>query len=341
MIRVTGIGVVSALGRDVADLGCKRALMAATGAFAYSEIGETPFFQGTLEEDEVRDGFALGLDAAWAALDDAEISPTEVPVSLVLATGAGDTRALEADTEAPARPYDLARQMADAMGLTGVVLTVATACSSSSYAASLARDLLAQGAGHVLLCGVESKSDSSQYTFKSLMALDPAGCFPFAERRNGTVLGAGAAALLLTDTPQGNKRTYARLSGISLTCDGYHDTAPEPEGRAVRRGVDQALAQGGYQHAEIDLFVPHATGTKLNDAIEARLLDTLFGDDARGRMVLLKGDIGHTCGASSAFSMAVAAKALHEGGARAALIGASAFGGNNAAVVMSRAEGAQ
>lgn len=332
---ITGVGVISSLGQDIKDLGVKQAKMTAVGAFDHTEIAATPFYQGVLANEQVTDGFALAKTAALAALDDAGLCPKQVPISLVLATGAGDTWALEHGVGDSARPYDLAYELADALGLSGVVMTVATACSSSSYAVSLARDLLTQGAGYVLVCGVEPKSCTSQYTFKSLMALDSAGCFPFSAKRNGTVLGAGAAALVLSEKPSPMNSDYARLLGIGLTCDGYHDTAPEPDGRAVMRGMEAALEEGGYQPQEIDLFVPHATGTRLNDEIEQRLLDTLFSTSkSRARLVLLKGDIGHTCGASSAFSMVVAAKALRDGQANAALINASAFGGNNSAVLL-------
>lgn len=336
MSLVLGIGIICAIGEDVAALGTARAEVARVGAFDNPLLNDTPFVQGQLDEAAARDALGLAARAGANALNDAGLDPDRDEIALVLATGAGDTRALESG-DATARPYDLAQRLADRLGCRGVTLTVATACSSSSYGVSLAEDLLAQGHGHVLLCGVEAKSDSSQYTFKSLMALDPDGCFPFAEKRRGTVLGPGAAALVLGNGAEAGQRAYGRIAAASLTCDGYHDTAPEPEGLAVRRGIRAALGKAGCGHADIDLFVPHATGTRLNDEIEQRLLSEEFGGRARdGQVLLLKGHIGHTGGASSAFSMAAAALALSEGRANAALIGASAFGGNNAAVVMTR-----
>lgn len=336
MSCVVGIGMISAIGEDARILGSRGAAFAPHSAFDNPLINDTPFVQGALTEAQARDALGLALTACRNALADAGLDTTTDKVALVLGTGAGDTAALENDLAAP-RPFDLAQRLADELGCRGVVLTVATACSSSSYGVALAQDLLEQGAEYVLLCGVEAKSDSSQYTFKSLMALDPNGCFPFQEKRRGTVLSAGAAALVLSAAPAAGATVYGEVKAASLTCDGYHDTAPEPEGLAVRRGIHEALIGAGCSKADIDLFIPHATGTRLNDAIEQRLLGTEFGERAtNGQLRLLKGQIGHTCGASSAFSMVCAAVALRDGHANAALIGASAFGGNNASVVMTR-----
>jgi len=128
---------------------------------------------------------------------------------------------------------------------------------------------------------------------------------------------------------------------VALTCDGYHDTAPDPEGRMLRSGVLRALEMADCEDSVVDLFVPHATGTKLNDEIEQDVLADVFGACRfNDRTILLKGDIGHTCGASAAFSMVAAAKRIRSGAARAALVGANAFGGNNACVLMQRPEGA-
>ena len=334
MSRVLGIGMHCAIGDAPDVLGKATAGVSLSGAFANQKIVDTPFVQGILPEDEARDAFTLAFKACRNALDDAGVNPTNTTVSLVLATGAGDTLGLE-QGQSDARPYDLSARLAEALDCRGVFLTVTTACSASSYGASLALDLIEQGHDHVLLCGVEAKSDGSQYTFKSLMALDPKGCFPFSERRNGTVLGAGAAALLLGPQQAATKTDYGVISAASLTCDGYHDTAPDPEGKALGRGINIALDRARCLPKDIDLFLPHATGTRLNDEIEQSLLDDLFGARAMGDgLMLLKSQIGHTCGASSAFSMIAAARAFSDRRASAALIGASAFGGNNASVVM-------
>ena len=334
MSLVLGIGMTCAIGEDKAVLGRGAATVARTGAFANAQIADTPFVQGVLGDAEARDALGLALVACRSAIADSGLDPASSRIAVIVATGAGDTGPLEAQ-DPDARPYDLVWDLAEALGCRGVLLTVATACSSAPYGAALADDLLAQGHDYVLLCGVEAKSDSSQFTFKVLLALDHDGCFPFSDHRRGTVLGAGAAALVLGHRVPTRGHAYGRISAVSVTCDAHHDTAPDPEGNALRRGMRAALDRAGCGTADIDLFVPHATGTRLNDEIEQRVLREEFGARfEQGRVMLLKGHIGHTCGASAAFSMIAAALALEAGTARAALIGASAFGGNNAAVVM-------
>lgn len=332
MSFVHGIGAVSAIGREPSELGFARADLTRTHAFKDVELQETPFVQGLLKEFEARDAFGLALEASRAALADANVDPSKEAVALVLSTGAGDILQLEAGVE-DCHPYDLGNRLARELGLSDVVMTVTNACASASYGASMALDILATGVSKVLLCGVEAKSTTSQYTFKSILALDPDGCRPFAENRNGTVLGAGAAALVLSETPSG----YGKISSVSLTCDGYHDTAPDPDGIALRRAMLDALQRADCDQTQVDLFVPHATGTKLNDAIENNLLSEIFGVGVSpDRMILLKQDIGHTCGASSAFSMVAAARRIQSGKANAAFIGANAFGGNNACLVIQK-----
>lgn len=335
MSFITGLGAISAIGSGTDTLGQDRAVPTPRGAFLQPEIAETPFFQGNLPEEVSRAAFELALSACRQALADADVDPRRDNIALVLATGAGDTLATECNGEPKVRPYDLALRLALRLGLRGVFLTVSTGCSASSYGVAIARDLINSGCDHVLLCGVEAKSDASQYTFKSLMVLDADGCFPFAEDRKGTVLGAGAAALLFSERPRATRQPYARLSAVSLTCDGFHDTAPDPEGRALRASMEAALAEAAHTSHDIEVFVPHATGTRLNDDIEQTLLSALFGERASPeRMILLKGDIGHTCGASSAFSMVAGACMLRDKRAKAVLIGATSFGGNNASVIL-------
>jgi 3-oxoacyl-(acyl-carrier-protein) synthase len=112
--------------------------------------------------------------------------------------------------------------------------------------------------------------------------------------------------------------------------------------------------------SDIDFVNAHGTGTKENDRIEGRLLTRLFGPGVR--FLSTKGFTGHTLGAAGALEAVFTAAALREGWlpgsagfsqpdpeigvspiiartpvqAASALSTSLAFGGMNAALVITR-----
>lgn len=131
---------------------------------------------------------------------------------------------------------------------------------------------------------------------------NPAAAFrPFDRTRDGFVLGEGAGAIVLETerhVVQRGKRPYAELKSIGITCDNYHMTAPDPEGTYIAKAMRMALLEAGLLPETIDYFSAHGTGTKLNDAVEATALQSVFGDYAHTLPVSsIKGTIGHLLGA--------------------------------------------
>ncbi len=334
-MNIVGLGAVSALGvgrehfYGLATQKAESPIPFCNSGF----LSDTVFYQGVLSDDEARSAHFLAKTAIQEALS-STLSKFR-NVALVVATGAGDTASFESGNTAPGHSYDLAEELARHFGFSGRFVSVSNACASAGYAIPVAKRLLDTGSDAVVLCGVEAKSSTSQAAFKAMMALDPVSCRPFHVERAGTVLGAGAAALLLTaknDVPG-----YAWLLANAINCDGYHATAPQPEGLLVSRCLDQLLTESGLSTDQIDYFVPHATGTQLNDAIEMGLLSRVFPETFNDSCILLlKKWIGHTGGASAAFSYLCAALQLHNRNpvslsttSRYALVSSTAFGGHN------------
>jgi 3-oxoacyl-[acyl-carrier-protein] synthase II len=179
-------------------------------------------------------------------------------------------------------------------------------------------------------------------------------------------IGEGAAVLVLESAASARARgarILGWLLGAGASCDAHHMTAPDPQGAGIARAVDAALADSGLAAAAIDFVNLHGTGTPHNDAAEASMLRTVFGD----RLPTLpltssKGAIGHYLGAAGAIeAVATLLCFLHgavhptpgEGavdpalgldlvtgslrslpGARYALSTNLAFGGTNAAVIL-------
>jgi 3-oxoacyl-[acyl-carrier-protein] synthase-1/3-oxoacyl-[acyl-carrier-protein] synthase II len=180
---------------------------------------------------------------------------------------------------------------------------------------------------------------------------------PFRVGRDGMVLGEGAAVLALA---RGAANPRAFIAGFGATADAVHLTAPDRAGgglaRAARAAIDEA---GGIA---IDLVSAHATATPFNDAAEARAIRTVLGEGSRAVVHPMKAQIGHTLGAAGALELLACVDAMERGIAPAAAgageidddarvtlldraearaIGAalklsSAFGGANAALVVTR-----
>jgi 3-oxoacyl-[acyl-carrier-protein] synthase II len=246
-------------------------------------------------------------------------------IGLAIGTAAGDAEVAErqrlngqAARFALCNPYRAANELAANLPLAieGPAFAVANACSAGLYALAHAADLINQGeADAMIVVGVELLSRVTQAGFQKMTALDPDRCRPFDALRHGTVLGEGAAALVLVSdalrTSAVSSDTYCRLTGTGLSCDAHHPTAPQPDGRDIRAAVDRAMAQAGVSAAQIALVVPHGTGTPMNDRIEGDMLASVAGAHTTEWSVMpIKSHIGHGAGASGCFSVLAAALAL-------------------------------
>lgn len=337
---VTGIGCIGSLGEGVQSLAAMDSSVVPTPGtmFTESQLVDTQFYQGDLSNDIAASSYMMALKACQEALNDSAVESNNI--ALVVATGAGDTDTIESDSNSSDSPYDVTSKLMTALGIGGVYATVSNACSSAGYALSVCEDLLEEGHAAVLLCGVEAKSITTQSAFKLLLVLDPISCRPFSEDRKGTVLGCGAAALLLVGSALNQKKIYASILGNALSCDAFHLTAPEPNGTEMRRTIQEALDKSSLSPADVKMFIPHATGTALNDKIEKDILKSVFFDTySVGSIYLIKQYIGHTGGASAAFSYVVASMILYRfsknGKNINALINCTAFGGNNSSALFS------
>lgn len=254
--------------------------------------------------------------------------------------------------------------VARALGVTGPVETVSSACASGTLALGLALDALRAGEVDLAVAGGADVLCRITYSgFNSLRSVEERPCRPFRADRAGLSLGEGAAVLVLErldDARARGARSYAEVAGYGLTCDAHHMTAAHPEGDGLARAMLAALADAGATPSEVDYVSAHGTGTPTNDKLETLSMQRVFGD-AAGRVPVssIKSMIGHTMGAASAFESAVCALAVATGRVpptinyeepdpecaldcvpntarelpvRLALNNAAAFGGNNASV---------
>ena len=266
-----------------------------------------------------------------------------------------------------------AAQIAMAHGLTGPSLTLSTACASGGDAVATAAMLLLAGeADAVLAVGAESiLCPLVLYSLANAGALsrrndDPLhACRPFDQAASGFVIGEGGAALVLETEAHAKSRgaaILAELAGWSNNTDGYHVTAPRPDGSRAAACMAAALARAGLEPARLGYIHAHGTGTPEGDRAEANALLTLFGTDGPP-VSSTKGLTGHMMGAGGIADSIVCIQAirrallppsanltrpaydlplLRETTARAvdtAMANAFGFGGQNSSLVFRRWEG--
>ncbi|EPH05549.1 hypothetical protein HMPREF1531_00978 [Propionibacterium sp. oral taxon 192 str. F0372] len=358
--KITGAGVVASCGRGRADFW--RGLCAhRTGRAAvddpdlHAEVRDMHLVEDApcLEHSAAR----YGVEAAREALAEAKAAGSRVTcgdLGLVVGTGMGEATSLDrarASTPTDKRMFETADLIADALGLSGPVLSTSNACAASAYAVGLALDILAAGeASAVLVTGAEAYSRVALAAFNRMLALDPAGARPFELERAGTLFGEGAGALVLE--PESSSATaLGSLITADFSCDADHITAPEQAGVQIRRILQTVVGQAAPRAA-----VPHATGTQLNDELEAAILHEVAGEDLP--WLSIKDTIGHAGGASGILGI-IAALAMLEAGERPehgphgpwldtasthlgerttavgpVVVSAYAFGGNNASLVI-------
>jgi 3-oxoacyl-(acyl-carrier-protein) synthase len=139
-------------------------------------------------------------------------------------------------------------------------------------------------------------------------------CRPFDATRDGTLLGEGAAFLVLEAADAARRRgapIHAYLTGWAVGADCYHCTAPPEDGAGLLRVMTQALDQAGLGAADLDYINAHGTGTRLNDRLEAVALRRLLG--ARLGQVpcsSTKPITGHCLGATPALEAVISILAL-------------------------------
>lgn len=195
--------------------------------------------------------------------------------------------------------------VARTLGVEGPAYTVATACSSSGKVFASARRLLAAGlCDAVVVGGADTLCRMTLGGFASLEAVSAGLCQPFSRNRDGINIGEAAAVFLLTRDP-----APVTLLGIGEGSDAHHISAPDPEGKGALAAMRAALDDAGLQASAIGYVNLHGTGTSLNDSMEAKAVNALFGPDTPCSST--KAMTGHTLGAAGACEAAFLWLTLH------------------------------
>lgn len=245
--------------------------------------------------------------------------------------------------------------------------TIVNACASGTAALGLASSWIRSGETDCVIAGgCDALARLTVGGFNILRLVSEDKPKPFDANRSGMVVGEGAAFLVLESAAGAASRNHpplATIDGWGFSSDGYHVTAPHPEGDGALQAMRETLRVAGVNREWIDHVNAHGTGTKANDDAEAVAIGRLLGGRvSKVPVVSIKGAVGHTLGAAGAIEAVAATMSLlhqrvppntnleivsdnislflprktEERRLRSVLSVNLAFGGNNAAVLFGR-----
>jgi 3-oxoacyl-[acyl-carrier-protein] synthase II len=213
-----------------------------------------------------------------------------------------------------------------ALDVRGPILSTANSCASGAVALGEALGDLREGRiDAAIVGGCEVPLSPLAFgAFDIIRALsaghndDPGtAARPFDARRDGFVMGEGAALLVLEDAmaaSQRGARAYAELLGYGATSDAHHMVQPRADGREAARAATIALDDAGVDPGDVDYVNAHASSTPIGDLAEARAIAMALGERAATVPVSgTKALYGHPLGASGAIEAAICALAIHDG----------------------------
>lgn len=195
-------------------------------------------------------------------------------------------------------------------GLKGPNYSTVSACATSSNCISDAFMLLKMGYADVMVAGGSEAAilEVGIGGFNAMKALSEnndeylTASRPFDLNRDGFVMGEGGGALILETYEHAVKRgakIYAELSGIGMTADAYHITAPSGEGAV--RVMENLLQDAGVAKEDVDYINVHGTSTPVGDKAESEAIKEVFGEHAyKLNISSTKSMTGHLLGAAGA-----------------------------------------
>ena len=284
----------------------------------------------------------FALAAAQQAVEDSRIEGNIDPerFAVYLGAGIGGIRTLEAEhtklmERGPERvsslfvPMMIANMAAGMLAIRfhcqGPAMPAVTACASGSNAIGEAVRLIRHGyADAVLTGGTEAAiSPMAVAGFANMKALSTAedpdkAALPFDKRRNGFVMGEGAAVLVLEEYEHAvarNADIYGEVCGYGSTCDAYHMTSLDPDGTQGSRAMKDAMKEAGYTGQDVVYINAHGTGTPMNDSTETKTIKQALGTEKAYEAFVssTKSMTGHMLGAAGAVEALVSLLALKEG----------------------------
>ena len=210
-------------------------------------------------------------------------------------------------------------------GANGPNFCVVSACATATHAMGEALRAIQYGDADVMIAG-GSEAPITALGFAGFCAMKAMSTSnepperasrPFDAKRDGFVMGEGSGVLLLESEEHAKARgarIYCEFSGYAATCDAFHITQPDPDGKGLSSAMRRAVNDAGVPFDSIDYINAHGTSTPYNDKFETLAIKKVFGDHSRKVAISsTKSMTGHLLGAAGAIEAAACIKAIQTG----------------------------
>jgi len=347
-VAITGMGIISALGADLASNwsslsqgkpGIAPIQLVDTSNLRFQNGAEVreydPVQHFQSNQLDFLDRFAqFALIAARQALADSGLKITpELAGKMAVVTGScvgGQTSqdagfvGLYQKNSPRVHPLLIPRTMANAgashismeFGIYGPVYTISTACASANHAIGNAFWMVRNGQVEAAITGGSEAPFSMGFlkAWEAMRVVSPDTCRPFSRDRKGLILGEGAGMLVLEPMEKAlarGARICGEIVGFGMSSDAGHITAPTTRGPAA--AMRAALLDAGVAPEQVGYINAHGTGTPANDQTETRAIREVFSKNAERLAVSsTKSMHGHALGAAGALEAVATVMAMRE-----------------------------
>jgi 3-oxoacyl-[acyl-carrier-protein] synthase II len=209
------------------------------------------------------------------------------------------------------------------LGVKGINTNIVTACASATHSIGEAYRTIQFGTADAIICGGSESSivPLGVAGFANMTALstneDPnTASRPFDKNRDGFVMGEGAGVLVLEELEHAKARganILAEIIGYGATCDAYHLTSPDPEGKGAGKAMEFAMKEAQIDPTQVDYINAHGTSTPYNDHFETLAIKRAFKDHAyKLKVNSTKSMTGHLLGAAGGIEAVAVIKTLQD-----------------------------
>jgi 3-oxoacyl-[acyl-carrier-protein] synthase II len=282
--------------------------------------------------------------ASRMAIEDAQVDTTKLDserFGVIIGSGIGGMETIENQARVliergPSRvsPFTIPSLIANiASGVVAIEFQaksvnfgVVSACASGSHALGEAMRHIRDGHADIMLSGGSEACITrlSYAGFCNMKAMSSdfndtpeKASRPFDRLRDGFVMGEGAGVLVIESLEHAQARgarIYCELAGYGATCDAYHITGQDQEGKGLALCLNRALSEAGVAKSEVSYINAHGTSTPINDRCETLAIKRVFGEQApKIAISSTKSMTGHLLGAAGGVEAAVCALAIRHG----------------------------
>ena len=207
-------------------------------------------------------------------------------------------------------------------GARGPNFGLVSACATGTHALGEAAHTIRRGDADVMIAG-GSEAAITPFAYASFCAMKAMSTRndaperasrPFDRNRDGFIMGEGAGVVVLESLEHARARRariYCELAGYAATCDAFHITQPDPEGKGLSMAMKRALVSAEVAPENIDYINAHGTSTPYNDKYETLAIKKIFGAHARSVAISsTKSMTGHLLGAAGGIESVICVKTL-------------------------------